>query len=261
MRENGQTTMITSAGTVDSPDRYGCPGVHHVHGYDEERFVIGRTGVSADARGRLADHIKPGEQVVSVPRWVPCGLMDMDALVAFMDDHLHRSGDSVFRMERLPQYLVGDPLYDIWQAGGQLDMDYKAGWLAELETHRAEGIRHTRVRVLPADLTDYQVYACQWGYALNEEAGEEIRVLREGEHDIPAGLIRAEYWLVNDEVALPTLYTEDGEFIGAGWVGPEESARYLTDRDTAWEAAEPFGQWWARHPELHRGDRTERMVA
>ena len=255
MSENTQTTMITAAGTSDSPDRYSCPGVHRAPDLDRELIVIGKTDIPDSAYRAVAGLVADDETPVRVQSWIPCGLMDMDTLVDFMDAHLHRRGDSVFRMERLPAYDVGEPLYDLWRQGADLDLSLKAGWLDELRDHAQQGIAHQRVRVLPAELTDYQRYACEWGYALNEQAGEDIRILREGEHDIPANLIEAEYWLVNDEIALPTLYDGRGRFLGAGWLDPERSAEYLDDRDRAWTAAEPFGQWWARHPELHRSTR------
>ena len=46
-------------------------------------------------------------------------------------------------------------------------------------------------------------------------------------------------------------------FVGAAILGSERVEEFLADRETAWQAAEPFNQWWSRHPELHR----DRMVA
>ncbi|MGH3910556.1 MAG: DUF6879 family protein [Pseudonocardiaceae bacterium] len=49
-----------------------------------------------------------------------------------------------------------------------------------------------------------------------------------------------------------THYDDDGHFLGAIVVDPAESGRYQAARDAAWDAAEPFEAWWARHPEYHR---------
>lgn len=254
MSTTRQTTMITAAGTADSPDRHGCPGVHRVHG-EEGLIVIGKTNVSDTARMALADLVADDETPVRVQTWVPGCLMDLPTLSEFFYAHVHQPGDHLFRIERLPAYSVGEPLYDRWRNGQDIDWSLKTEWLDELRADHTNGIRHSRIRVFPAELTDYQRYACEWGYALNADAGEDIRVLREGEHDIPTDLIEAEYWLVNDEIAVPTLYDGRGRFLGAGWLDPERSAEYLDDRDRAWAAAEPFGEWWARHPELHRSKR------
>ena len=64
--------------------------------------------------------------------------------------------------------------------------------------------------------------------------------------------------MVNDSTAVVVTYDRHGRFRGAGWLGPEESAEYIADRDRMWQAAEPFEQWWARNTEFHR---SRRLVA
>lgn len=259
MTDNQQHTMITAAGTGQSPDKWGCPGVHAVDGHEEDRFVITKDDVRPEVRKLLAPHVGAGEHVGRTPAWVPCGLMDLPTLGLFMEDHLHRGGDSVFRMECQDSAGVEDVNWDRWRDGAmEPDWRTKQEWINELRADRAAGIGHSRVRILPRDLTEYALYECAWGYALNagddpDSPVEDIRILREGEHDIPAGLLRSEYWLVNEEIAVPVFYDGRGRFMGAGWLGAERSADFLADRDAAWAVAEPFTSWWARHPELHRG--------
>ena len=119
-----QTTLMTAAGTKDSAERYGCPGVHAVSGYSE-RFVITREVTDPDVCVALApflgvDGEGRDEHLGSTPAWVPCQLMDLATLERFMDDHLHQRGDSVFRAEGLPLFNVAsDPNWQRWQDGAR----------------------------------------------------------------------------------------------------------------------------------------------
>lgn len=263
MATSTQTTLITAAGTADSPDRYGCPGVHTVPGRDE-RFVITREVKDPGVLSALEPYIGVDsdgtpEHVGATPAWVPSVLMDLPTLGSFIESTAHRSGDSVFRMECLPEYAVSSDGDDFrrWQAGAdEPTWSRKQAWLDDLAADTRTGITHRRVRRLGQTLTEYELYSCQWGYALNVDAGEDIRVLRDGEHDVPE-LVDTEYWVINDELVVPVLYDVRGGFIGAGVLSGERAAEFLADRELAWAAAEPFAQWWARHPELHG----ERLVA
>lgn len=166
--------------------------------------------------------------------------------------HLERYRHRLFRMETLSAYAVsadGDD-YHRWVAGErEPTWERKQPWLDTLRADRAVGKVRYRLRILSAELTDYERYACEWGYALNTEAGEDIRVLRHGEHDIPHGVIERDFWVVDDDLAVLMHYDEHARFAGAELPLP---GLYRRARDVAWEAGEPFGQWWARHPELRR---------
>ena len=263
MATSTQTTLITAAGTADSPDRYGCPGVHTVPGRDE-RFVITREVKDPAVLAALEPHVGVDsdgtpEHVGATPAWVPSLLMDLSTLGSFIESTAHQRGDSVFRMECLPEYAVSSDGDDFrrWQAGAaEPTWSRKQAWLDDLAADARAGIAHRRVRRLGQTLTEYELYSCQWGYALNADAGEDIRILRDGEHDAPE-LVDTEYWILNDQIVVPVLYDARGAFIGAGVLTGERTEEFLADRELAWAAAEPFAQWWARHPELHG----ERLVA
>lgn len=253
-----QVTLITASGTTDSPTRHGCPGVHAVPGR-QERFVISRQVTDPAVLDVLEPHIGVdadgrSELLGSVPAWVPSVLMDLDTLGDFIESSAHQAGDSIFRLEQLPQYAVssdGDDFHR-WVACVQ-DPDWERlqPWLDHLSASRERGVVRRRVRWFGATLTDYERYACEWGYAHTDPAGEEIRVLRDGEHAIPE-LRSTDYWIVNDDTVVPMLYDTRGGFVGAGVLSPDLGKQWLVEADIAWKAAEPFGQWWARHPELRR---------
>lgn len=171
-------------------------------------------------------------------------------------DRLDRARHDLFRMETLPAYAVvsdGDDFHR-WVAGEtEPSMDRIQPWLDRLSSERDAGKIRSRVRLLSADLTDYERYSCEWGYALTTAAGEDIRVLRAGEHDIPIDIASEDFWLVDDRDLLLMRYDADGGFLGAQGVTDARAVEsFRRARDVAWQAAEPFGQWWARHPELHR---------
>jgi hypothetical protein len=169
--------------------------------------------------------------------------------------HLGGFRQRLFRMETLPAYAVnsdGDD-YQRWLAGeSEPTWERKTRWMDVLRRERAAGKVSSRVRVLSERLTDYERYACEWGYALNAEAGEDIRVLHRDEHAIPDGLIGRDFWVIDDDEVVEMHYDEDGRFEGAEILPRTVLPAYLGSRDASWTAAEPFVDWWTRHPELHR---------
>lgn len=282
-----QSTLITAAGTADSADKWGCPGIHELPDRTDKYVIsrdIGKGAVrpDPDAADALAPHVSPGESLGAVPPWVPCQLMDLETIGRFMDDHLQAPVDKdapedeqvreVCRIEGLPLYEVAsDPNWSRWLAGAnEPDWQAKTDWLDELAHDVEHGIAHLRVRLFGSpdlvgpgeiyELSEHEIYECNWGYALNVQKHqgqprENIRVLRAGEHQFPAEWTGAELWVVNRKIVVPMQYDRRGRFIGAGWLGPRESAPFVTDWASLWDAAEPFELWWARHGELHRSSR------
>lgn len=172
-----------------------------------------------------------------------------------LGDRLDRFRTRLFRLETLAEYAVdsdGDD-YRRWLAGDPDPLsERKQRWLDVLRREKAQGRTTARVRILSAQPTDYERYSCEFGYALNAEAGEDIRVLRHGEHPTPAGLIMRDFWLVDDDEVVVMHYDPSGRFRGAQVLPSAEIKAYLVTRDALWDAAEPFPTWWARHPQLHR---------
>ncbi len=173
----------------------------------------------------------------------------------FFAEHYRGPGDTLFRQEALPEYTVDDdgPNFRLWLAGdAEPDPEWKGAWLDTLRREHAQGLRAARVRIFSADLTDYERFACDFGYALNVPAGEDVRILHRGEHDVPDGVLDCDFWVVNDRYVIPMRYDEHGRFLGGEVLPDEELDRYQHARHVAWDAAEGFEPWWARHPELHR---------
>lgn len=181
-------------------------------------------------------------------------MLTVAELLEFFDARLTRSA---FRLETLDQYDVGSDGGDFrrFVAGeAEPDWDRKNPWLDTLRKEKERGVHRYRVRVLRTPLNDYLRYSCEWGYVLNSEAGEEIHVLDLAECELPVEVVDHDFWLIDDKYPLRMHYGEGGEFLGAELVDSLE--RYQKARDAALAAAEPFDQWWARHPQEWRSNRT-----
>lgn len=162
---------------------------------------------------------------------------------------------TLFRMETLPAYAVTSDGDDFlrWQAGElEPSWDRKNRWLDVLRAEEAAGKDRRRVRVLTPGLTEYERYACEWGYAHNAAAGEDIRVLRAGEHVVGDAAKLDDFWIVDDGTVVEMHYDAFGRFLHGEESPSTVWVQYLRLRDAAWDRAEPFLSWWARHPELHR---------
>jgi hypothetical protein len=177
-----------------------------------------------------------------------------------LDEHdlgtyLRQATRSLFRLEMLPAYDVptdrGDfPRYLSGEPAP--DMERKGRWLDFLRDQRAQGIDRYRVRVLRTPLSDYDRYACEWGYAYNVPAGDDTRVLDLTERPLPSAVVDHDFWLVDHELPVRMHYDDAGQYLGAEVVDPVELGRYQAARGAAWSVAQPFDEWWSRHPEYHR---------
>ncbi len=179
-------------------------------------------------------------------------MLDERGLDEFFTEHFHRTA---FRLEVRDRYAVASDGGDFarYLAGEDLpDAARKNAWLDELRADTAAGKRWQWVHVVHAPLSDYLRYAFEWGYAINIHAGADVRILDLAEHPRPVGLPDEDFWLLDDQAVLTMRYGDSGEFLGAEPVGQAELARYRRARDAAWDTAEPFAAYWARHPGYHR---------
>jgi hypothetical protein len=166
---------------------------------------------------------------------------------------------SLFRLEILGRYEVATDGSDYrrWLDGEpEPTWSRKQPWLDYLRREAAGGRRRQRVRVIHDPPTDYERFACEWGYALNTQAGEEVRVLDLAQTELPqeALAISRDFWLIDDERVVLMHYGDDATFLGAELLEPGEAVPYRAAREAAWRAATDFGPWWAANPRFH-GDK------
>ncbi len=172
--------------------------------------------------------------------------------------YLRRATRTLFRLETLPAYAVptdGSDFQRYLNGEPEPTMERKNRWLDRLRKERAQGLYRHRVRVLRTPLSEYDRYACEWGYAYNVPAGDDTRILDLTTHPVPSSWVDHDFWLIDDAYPVQMHYDEGGQFLGAEVVSPTALGRYQAARDALWQAAEPFETWWQRHPEFHRATR------
>ncbi|MEO7193608.1 MAG: DUF6879 family protein [Pseudonocardiaceae bacterium] len=174
---------------------------------------------------------------------------------AGLDDYTERFEFEAFRQEVRDQYDVPSDGGDFarYLAGeAHPDPAVVGPWREWLNDQRRRGRAVRRVRVLDGLPSRYVRYECEWAYARSVDAGEDIRVLDLVEQDPPAGLMGEEFWLLDRSRAVVMCYDNAGRFRYGQTVEGTETGPWVACRDAVWAAAEPFTQWWDRHPEYHR---------
>ncbi len=170
---------------------------------------------------------------------------------------LERTRRDLFRIETLPSYDTAMTTSDFrrW-LGGELEPTWavRQPWLDTLAKWAREGRPRRRVRVIHNPPSDYERYACDWGYRYNVGAGEPTRVLDLAETDLPKELAAApgDWWLIDGRDVVMMHYHPDGRFRGAEILDPQDTGRYRLAADAAWRASALFTIWWDGHPQYHR---------
>lgn len=168
---------------------------------------------------------------------------------------LDQAQHDLFRLETLDAYEVASDGSDFarYLAGEPgPDPARKEPWLARLREDADRGLHNRRVHVVRSPLTAYERYECEWGYAPNSQAGEDIRILDLAEHPAPAGLVDHDFWLMDDQMVVVMHYDRAGQYLGASVAEGGQLDRYRRAVAAAWQAAQPFGDYWAAHPQYQR---------
>jgi hypothetical protein len=169
--------------------------------------------------------------------------MDAAALGAFLRGAKH----DLFRLEIRDFYEPDREGYERWLAGDGLDEAVMGPWLERLRAEKARGLRRRRVHVLRSPLAPYLRYECEL-YARNARAGEGIRILDTAERPgVPGSRMGTDFWAVDRRDVVIMHYTPEGAFTSARRAPPAAVGTYLALAARAWDAAEPFQAWWARH--------------
>jgi hypothetical protein len=152
---------------------------------------------------------------------------------------------SAFRLELRQVYTMPGEADELrrFRAGEQPPRGYHYGWLDTVAEARKAGKTMRRVRVVTRPLTDYTKYEFAWGFVYNVEAGEDIRILDLTARPEP-GLPDHDFWLFDEATLVKLLYRPDDTQIGRELVEHPDLAAYLSWRDTAWEQAVPFRDYW-----------------
>lgn len=155
---------------------------------------------------------------------------------------------SWFRLETLQAYRVEserDQYEEFLRTSQRSNTSGGQEWREMIARHVAAGASLRRVHVVEEPLTDYIRFEIA-AYLLNQEAGEDIRLLPVDRGQWPEGLPRdTDFWLLDDgepgATAWAMDYAEDGTYRGDALVtDPETIATYRRWRDTALAASVPL---------------------
>jgi len=180
-------------------------------------------------------------------------MMDGIALGKF----LRAAQDDLLRVECLDYYEPDEADFQRYLAGEATpDMTRMGAWLERLRGEQARGLRRRRVHVVQSPVSKYVAFECEFAYAYNIQAGEEIRILDLAERTgVPGSRMGTDFWMVDGHDVAVMHYTPEGAFTGAHLAPPAARDTYRTAARALWDAAEPFASWWNRHPEYHRGQK------
>lgn len=173
---------------------------------------------------------------------------------AGLDDYTDRFDSYALRFEVLDRYDVAsdDDAFTHYLAGRSRPPGFGRVWQGWIADRITEGREVRRVRVLYGPPSPYLCFECEWGYAGNVAAGEQVRVLDLTEQPRPAALIDAEFWLLDGHRVAMMSYDAGGAFLHAETAEDASAQPYVRSAEAAWCLAEPFKEWWARHPQWHR---------
>lgn len=174
-------------------------------------------------------------------------MMDAAAFGAVLRGAEH----DLFRMETLNYYEPDAEDFARYVAGEAADPESVRPWLERLRAEKERGLCRRRVHIVKSPVPRYVAYECEWPYARNISAGEQIRILDRTEVIVPPAVEPVDFYLV-DRRDVVLMHYDRGVFEGAELLDPGLRGYYLAAAGAAWDAAEPLETWWARHPEYHR---------
>jgi hypothetical protein len=163
----------------------------------------------------------------------------------------------LLRVQTLDRYDVasdGDDFRRYLAGEAEPTASRKQPWLDHLRAIVGSGRAWRNVHVLPTPLSDYLRYACEWGYAYNVQAGQDVRIVEPAAADLMHELVAVgDFWVIDQKMVVRMRYNAGGRFVGADPVSDEDhGASFRAVAGLLWRQAEPFTSWWAEHPQYHR---------
>lgn len=163
------------------------------------------------------------------------------------------SATDVLRVETLDAYSSpsdADYLARFRAGEPKPDPAEKQPWLDRLAAAAERGHPWRRLRVVSRPVTEYVRYACEWGYVDNVAAGEDVRVL-----DLARGVdsgLRGDVYVLDGKHVIGMDYIKGAFHSAISVTEPRWHRAQIRMTASGWKRAEPFADWWAANPSLHR---------
>ena len=179
------------------------------------------------------------------------GVADVANLVPFEDitDLFSTFRHTAWRLESRRGYAVdvGNPKWQLWQAGGGLGYNPQHPWHANVRAQTGQGKRIERVRVVDDPPTVEQRFLLA-GAVGNVEAGEDIRNVWRSDAqrtDLPC----EDFWLFDSRLLVRLVFGEADVTVGVEVAeDPAEVVAACQVRDAAWHVAIRTTEFAARVP-------------
>jgi hypothetical protein len=178
-------------------------------------------------------------------------VLDYDQLNDFFDSFKR----SVFRLENLDTYTTAHEQDRVarYLAGEEFQPPADSSWNEQMAGRVAAGCQWAKVHVLRDPTSAYFRYAAEWSWPNSSAYGQDVRILDLVRRSQPDDVPDEDFWIIDDEVVVRMHYDNDGRWQGADLAPVDDLPRYVLAKKRAYEMAVPFEQWWAAHPEHHRG--------
>jgi hypothetical protein len=128
-------------------------------------------------------------------------------------------------------------------------------WFEMLRDEAAQGRRRRKLHITVGDtLSSYERYEFEWGFAKTVAAGEDVRIVDPQVLPLDVADL-CDFWVVDGGIVIKQIYGDDNKFSYAEVVtDTADMAVYRAVASVLWDSSTPFADWWAAHPQEHRGE-------
>jgi hypothetical protein len=236
---------ITGVLADDCPHGHDCPRIHDTDG--DTVIVQGDRVTDPAVLEHL--HLPEREGAVEVPRTlIYPPRLTLGEMAEWIDE---RHTFHLLRIENRRAYAAASDGGDFARyLAGESEPTQGAQWQDRLRASTNAGKLWTKLHVIESgELSPYERYECEWGFAHTTRAGEVVKILSAEPGalaDVP------DFWVVDYEHVMRMDYDDAGKFTSAQAVTGPDAATYRALARVLWAQAEHFDAWWSAHPDFRR---------
>ncbi|MGW0982263.1 DUF6879 family protein [Streptomyces xiamenensis] len=252
MRENAVRMTFSGTDSING----GCPAVYET---DRNTVVIQGWKIDrSDEAYRDARNLEENEDLVEVPRELLERFVPRKQSPASYDLETDEQWNALFRdfkhsarrLETRDHYDVSYERehFDRFLAGEDTDVAWMRPWTDLMREHADQGKTVARVRVVPAQLTDYLRFELDLTECNVRDGKEDIRYLDRATAE-RVGLPDRDFWLFDSHTVVVLHFDEEGRRVRTEVITDPalviEHARWL---DVAFQHATAYEKFVKEHP-------------